>query len=420
MLNRTVGSVLLVMLLMGGLSPAALANEKEILTLEKAQEIALANSPLLKLSELEYEEKSHAAGAAYNAYRDAQREIWNANYGLWQAAQSEQRVRDDLGSITDPNDPIKGIYEQELRLINQTATAIKDSIDKIISARREQKYVADLADVDKARAKRQLEDRKRLITRQVEDKYYIVLLLDQQYQNLQEKLNQLVELQRVEDLKVSLGLTTPLTRSAIGAEAENTGQLLQELSTLRRLARQDFNTLLGRDLDDPLNLVDDIVPSAEPVLHPGYGTSFVEESASFQLLQEQIKVQRERLQDLEAEYSKGDPKYLQAQKTLERLELERAQAREGFRMALITAYNRTREMAAALRSGEAGHRLAQERLRIARLQYDAGLISRLELRARQNEAREGETLYRSAVYDYNLAVTDYNLALEGIIIPGEN
>ena len=73
MLKKTMGSLLFIVLLAGVLAPAAAAGEEEILTLEKAQDLALANSPLLKLSELEYQEKSYAASAASNAYRDLQK-----------------------------------------------------------------------------------------------------------------------------------------------------------------------------------------------------------------------------------------------------------------------------------------------------------------------------------------------------------
>jgi outer membrane protein TolC len=414
MLKRTMGSLLFIVLLAGVLVPAAAAGEEEILTLEKAQDLALANSPLLKLSELEYQEKSYAASAASNAYRDLQKDIRSANYGLRDAARQEQRVREDLESLEDENDPLRNIYTQELRLISQTASVIEDSIDNLISARREQEYRADLAGAEKARARQLLEDRTLTLARNVEAKYYNLLLLDQHYKNLQERLAELVDLQRVEDLRVSLGLSTPFNRAAIGAEAENMGQLIREYSTLRRLARQEFNALLGRDLDAPLHLSEDIEIKTEPVPHPGTGSRYVDNSSTRRILREQIKVQEERLRNLAEEHSKGDPEYHQVQKNLERLQLEYEQAADSLRTAITAAYNRVREARANLRSREAQHKLAQEQLRIARLQHEAGLVTNQEVRAKENEAREAETLYRQAAYDLNLAVTDYNLALEGI------
>ncbi|MGI6142408.1 MAG: TolC family protein [bacterium] len=414
MLKRTMGSLLFIVLLAGVLAPAAAAGEEEILTLEKAQDLALANSPLLKLSELEYQEKSYAASAASIAYRDLQKDIRSANYGLRDAARQEQRVREDLESLEDENDPLRNIYTQELRLISQTASVIEDSIDNLISARREQEYRADLAGAEKARARQLLEDRKLTLARDVEAKYYNLLLLDQHYKNLQERLAELVDLQRVEDLRVSLGLSTPFNRAAIGAEAENMGQLIREYSTLRRLARQEFNALLGRDLDAPLHLSEDIEIKTEPVPHPGTSSRYVDNSSTRRILREQIKVQEERLRNLAEEHSKGDPEYRQVQKNLERLQLEYEQAADSLRTAITAAYNRVREARANLRSREAQHKLAQEKLRIARLQHEAGLVTNQEVRAKENEAREAETLYRQAAYDLNLAVTDYNLALEGI------
>ncbi|HHW92536.1 MAG TPA: TolC family protein [Firmicutes bacterium] len=415
MLKRTMGSLLFIVLLAGVLAPAAAAGEEEILTLEKAQDLALANSPLLKLSELEYQEKSYAASAASNAYRDLQKDIRSANYGLRDAARWRERLSEDLRTIEDEDkEPLKNIYRQELRLIGETVRVIEDSIDSLISARREQEYRADLAGAEKARARQLLEDRKLTLARNVEAKYYNLLLLDQHYKNLQERLAELVDLQRVEDLRVSLGLSTPFNRAAIGAEAENMGQLIREYSTLRRLARQEFNALLGRDLDAPLHLSEDIEIKTEPVPHPGTSSRYVDNSSTRRILREQIKVQEERLRNLAEEHSKGDPEYHQVQKNLERLQLEYEQAADSLRTAITAAYNRVREARANLRSREAQHKLAQEQLRIARLQHEAGLVTNQEVRAKENEAREAETLYRQAAYDLNLAVTDYNLALEGI------
>lgn len=406
------------LLLLGALfSPfaSAASDAGEILTLERAQELALENNPTLKILELEYKEKGYSVSVAKDAYEDARRDIHSINWSLQRLAGQEADAWKRFNEAEE-DDIYRPIYEQEYRLVAQNADSLKNAIDDLVSARYDLRYHYELSKTVREEARHRLEDHRLILGREVEAKYYTLLRLDQYYNNLQASLDHLMALQAAENKKVSLGLSTPVAVANLGAQAENTGHLLRNTSTVRRLARQDFNNLLGRSLDSPLYLDKQLTPKKELVPHPGYGNTFLAQSNQLIALHAYVETQRERAKDLLNRYSKGTPEYLEAATKLERLELELAEAEQALLMGINNAYNRVQEAKANLRSQEAQNNLAQEQLRIGLLKAELGLLSRQEVRILENQALQAKTNCLEAVAAYNLAVTDYKLAREGIIV----
>jgi outer membrane protein TolC len=396
--------------------PAYGGTKGEILTLEAAQAVALENNPTLQILQLEYEEKGYAVSVAGNALEDTRREIRDLNYGLQELARRERDVWGDLDS-EEVDEVYKPIYRQELRLISQHASGLEEAIDRMAETRSVLGYQYELGKATRDEVRQRLENEKAVLAREVEAKYYAIPQLDRTYKNLEETQDYLLKKQRAENIRLSLGLSTPLAVQAIGAEVENTGYLLRTTATLRHWARQHFNSLLGRSLDSPLFLEEKISPKEEHVPHPGPETIFLEKSEGLKSLRASIEVENSRAADLKDLYSAGTPEYLETTKKLEKLHLELEKAKHDLHMEINDAYDRVWEAKANLRSREMEYDLARERLHMGKLKKDLGLISALELQKLNNQTRQAETRLYESTAAYNLAVTDYDLAREGVIIP---
>lgn len=395
--------------------PTKGAVKGEILTLEKARALALENSPSLRLLELEYEEKGYTTSVASKALEEARREIRDINYGLRELARRERDIWRELGA-EEVEEAYVPIYKQELRLLDQQASGLEDAIDKIVESRSDLHYQYELEKAARDEVRHCLENKRWLLTREVEEKYYTIGQLDRAYDSLQKSLDYLRKKQEGENKRVSLGLSTPLSVQRLETQVENAGYLWRTSSTLRRLARQDFNNLLGRSLDSPLLLEEKIVPREEPIPHPGYGSGFLEQSQGLKSLRAYIEVERNRAAYLKDRYSAGTPEYLAAAKRQEKLQLELEEAKQALLLGINNAYHRVREAQANLRSREAENNLAQREQDLGRIKKELGLISNLELLGLHNQARQAELRLMEAIAIYNLSVTDYDLARQGIII----
>ena len=395
--------------------PSKGAIKGEILTLKEAQALALENSPALRLLELEYEEKGYTASVAGKALEEARREIRDINYALQDLARQERDIRRELGD-QDLDPAHLAIYRQELRLIEQHAGGLKEAMDKIVESRSDLHYQYELEKAAQDEVRHRLEDKHLLLAREVERKYYTILELDKAHDSLQKSLDYLLKQQDSENKRVSLGLSTPLSLQRLGAQVENTAYLWHTSSTLCRLARQDFNNLLGRSLDSPLFLEEKIVPRGELPAYPGSGTAFLEQCKGLKGLRAYIETEKNRATDLKDRYSMGTPEYLATAKRLEKLQLELEEAKQALLLGISNAYHQVRDAQANLRAREAENKLAQRELYLGQKKKDLGLMGNLDLLKLQNQARQAEVNLLKATAAYNLSVTDYELARRGVLV----
>lgn len=407
------------------LSPAALAKDENTFTLEKAQEWARSNSPYLELTRLEHQAADYAAMAARRDYDDLDKDIWNIRYQIRRAAEDEGRASEKLGKILDDNgdnpqdNPLYHLYRQEMELAAQRAYLAESSLDSIISARREQRHVANLAEAQRVMTRLQVTDRELLLDRLVEEKFYSLLLLEEQHHHLEDTLFHLIHRQQQGERQIALGLITPRDLIPLRAKTREVRQLYEAVDTLRKLSRQELNLHLGRDPDAPLILEGSFVPKPEEELMAEEPSS-VRETTAYRALTKQIEVWEKRLQDLSAEYSKGHPRYREAETMLEKLKLERSQAQKTWEMASASALNQIKEKLAALAVEETRLENARTELELAKRKQQLGIVPGAEVREKELVLKEAQIRYNQAVLDYNLAVTDVHLAQKGILPLGQS
>lgn len=186
-------------------------------------------------------------------------------------------------------------------------------------------------------------------------------------------------------------------------------------------ARMNLNRLLGRDLEAPFELIDQL-RDVQPV-------PVDLETAVASALQNRVEVQRARdnVELRQKELQVNDNPYTppltiqKARLALERAELELKQREIEILLEVRQNYQSVIEAEARIPIQEKNATRAQESQRIAQIRYDAGLITSVDLIDAQRAAFQAEMQSIQAVFDYQIALARFSrsagLSLEKMIAP---
>ncbi|BAS28714.1 TolC family protein [Limnochorda pilosa] len=246
----------------------------------------------------------------------------------------------------------------------------------------------------------------------VEEAYYDLIRSRQQVElsrgNLEQARRQLESAQTRYDAGALAELDLKQTRQQVDqAEA----QLETDRRSLEQ-AQQELNRLLGRPLDAPLEPAEaelTFTPS-ELDLRAALASALEQR---LEVIRAQDQVETARL-NLELSRNPYTPRLDQ-----ERRQVELQQAQDGLEQARLQvelevrkAFQTVEGAAAQVPLREQAAALAQEQLRIARLRFEAGTITSLDVTDAQQTAFEAQVAALNAVFDYRISLARFYQAAQ--------
>lgn len=259
------------------------------------------------------------------------------------------------------------------------------------------------------------------IALQVEEAYYDLIRRLQQVElsagNLEQARRQLEAAQVRHEAGALADLDLRQTRQQV-AQAE-----LQLESDRRALAtaRRTLNQLLGRPLDEPIEPAETELrfEPADVDLEAALESAL---SKRLEILQAQDRVETARI-NLELAQNPYTPRLDQARAQLQLQQAEQAlaQARRKVEMEVRSAYDAVKAAEAQVPLRQEAAALAVEQLRIARLRFEAGTITSLDVTEAQQRAFEAQVSALNALFDYRISLARFFQAaqlagLEGAVI----
>ncbi|MFO7256026.1 MAG: TolC family protein, partial [Bacillota bacterium] len=186
-------------------------------------------------------------------------------------------------------------------------------------------------------------------------------------------------------------------------------------------ARRTLNQLLGRPLDEPIEPAETELrfEPADVDLEAALESAL---SKRLEILQAQDRVETARI-NLELAQNPYTPRLDQARAQLQLQQAEQAlaQARRKVEMEVRSAYDAVKAAEAQVPLRQEAAALAVEQLRIARLRFEAGTITSLDVTEAQQRAFEAQVSALNALFDYRISLARFFQAaqlagLEGAVI----
>lgn len=370
------------------------SDEVNIIDLKLAKELAVKNSRSMKNVELtvekakynEYKAGSEYEKVAYSGYYTLLNEYFILQQRL---AEGDLSVQTRITAL-----------EKEMDKARATMNA-----DTINTANLLDKYEeAQAAYDDKVRAQ---EDFEKELEYQVEQLYTNILQTEAQIKLLQQTYDQKITLLNYERIKKEIGASDADIDELV-VEASNVSKSLKLLRDKLKVSKRQFNDLMGRVPEQPLQLVDfEVVITYQTPTYDDLLSKLTKNSAKIPQLQRDIEKQKGDLNDANVEDDSNTQKLVEIGIEEKELALEEEK---------LKLNNSVSDLIAELNSTQETYRLAEISLNSAKnafgreqKKFEIGVISKLQL---MNSAIK----YQESINDRNLAGYEYSLARQAVAL----
>lgn len=244
----------------------------------------------------------------------------------------------------------------------------------------------------------------------VEEGYYNVLKAEQSLELAQNNLKSAENQYQNIRTKYSLGMVAEIDLLSTELELNRAKNEIQNSQRALSLAQFQFNQLIGNRENKNYQLSDKL--NFQPL------EVNLEESLEYALAHRlEIEQARDNVTLKEKEVEVNSNPYTPPL-TLQKSEVQLAQAQINLENTQSSIILEVRKNYSTLKDAEElvplqaqSSKIAQEKLRIAQAQFDAGLITTVDLLDEQNNTYEADTAYLQAVFDYRVAQATFFTSL---------
>ena len=240
----------------------------------------------------------------------------------------------------------------------------------------------------------------------VEEAYYNILKIQRLVALAQENINRSQKQLENVKAKYSLGMVAQI--DVISAEYELSKAQSDRLNAESNLqiAKMNFNQLLGRDLNTPVELTSELTfkPS---VVDLKQSTDYaLTHRLEIKKAEDEVTLKIKEVQVNTNDYTPLlNQKKSQVDLEVSKVNLENIQ--NNILIELQQNYESLKTTERNVPLQEKNLTKANEYLRIAEARFDAGAITSIELIDARNDAYEAENAYLQAVFDYNVAMSKF-------------
>lgn len=404
--------------------PTAEAPKAEPMTLEEIQKLVLKNNRLKTTLELNAQKVAAGLSAIDDGLRDlqdTQDDAARARKRASQAASAGQSGTGQIGQIGGilggpVGGALGGLADISSGLLSgsvKTASAMEDMVDSIADQQRDaledqQKELKNTKmDLNKTKEdwdNEALAVTQLLVTKTVQVEKGVSLL--NQKQALLERVCQ------IEEKKAELGFSTPTDLSGKKLEVSEGAKGLQDAKDGLTLLKRQLNDLMGRELDEELNITPPELPRTIETA-PAYSEELLKTATD-----KNYKLKTLRRDKQQAEKDSKDTSKYDGQIKASRLDMDLADVAMKDQQANIAndlkkKLDRINAVAAVYQNKKDAYAKAKTEWEHQQVSAKLGLVSAVELQALQLQFEQTEMELSAAAYDYDLAWAEYNMLMDG-------
>ena len=240
----------------------------------------------------------------------------------------------------------------------------------------------------------------------VEEAYYNILKLQRLVALAQENINRSQKQLGNVRAKYSLGMVAQI--DVISAEYELSKAQSDRLNVENNLqiAKMKFNQLLGKDLNNPVELASELVFNPSNIDLKESVDYALKNRLEIKKAEDEVILKTKEVQVNTNDYTPIINQQL-SQIGLQIALVNLENIKNDIQVELKQNYEALKSAERAVPLQEKSLTRANEYLKIAEARYDAGVITSIELIDARNEAYQAENAYLQAVFDYNVAKSKF-------------
>lgn len=417
MKRKTMAALLLAIQLLAAVPVYGAAGDQPYtLTIDKAVELTLQNSPALQQVDVLVDLAERGKIDANNLYDDLKDQVQNNAGGIKQKmAAAEMQIGALQQAYATAPDADKAGLAAEIATLQVQHQGLAYSLDSLVSLWDSMEQIGDIADrakegYDDARKAR--EDAKEKLKYSIEKLYLSMLTLEDGIRLQSDNVNVQKALVNIERAKFENGFSTAVKVDQSSRKVREEEKNLRDLQNTFLLLKYQMNRNIGRDWDAPLALAPvTFQPVATSDMKQGF-ESAQQSDLALEQYNRPIKNKNEDLTDNRGDSDNED-----------RINLEIAQAKlniEDTRFQLRTTLEKLHynleDAQKQLADARSNYETARVEYENTKTQFEQGMALQLALDAGKLSMDKAFNEYTRAVHAYYLAARELQLAEQGIVM----
>lgn len=345
------------------------------------------------------------------AYAEEEAEILTINEAIVLALENSPEIKQAQNAI-DIAYRAEIVKKREKENAHTRVVSTPLFIEALDAEYRMKKQIWELAQDELSDAKKTLEDTQEKVKYNIENQYLTVLNLENQRGVLADSLAFQTKLIKIENLKHQLGLSTALEVKAVQEQVRTTQDSLQELNNSVATLYWNFNRLLGRDVETPVQLAPVEFSPVKYTYDKGEGLAQAKEaSLALEQFNRILDNKKEELDDLDSG-SSNQARLLEEE--MRQLELNIDALDFGLSTGMKVAWDKLELTQKKLLTAKKEHETQELTYSQQQQQYLVGMLPEITLDTSAIQLKQAELNYEKAVYNYYLAARELELAQLGI------
>lgn len=398
------------------ITPAfATETDKQILTLEEIEELAIENSRVVKNMDLTLDQADRQVRILK---RDLDRIKYGTSVGMYDSIKGLEGLKSSLETLKknlleqeNPNELMINNIDVQLQIANKSLMDLSQQRSSISSAQKQLKDALEDAENMEKDMERMVEDLEAQLRYTVTQNVFNLFQMEDSLNTLEKTYEYQLQMTEITRLHKELGLASSVDVDNLAVQASTTNKQLQQLKEGYQVAKRVLNDLIGREPDASIQVQRYTVtetltpaPTYEAIIKE------VKENAY-----ELYKIERdiEGLED-DLDDTDGSNEELIAKANVEKVKLSRIDKE-------LEIENKVKNILASYNEKLKTYQLAQVDLKTAdqsyswdKKKYELGMISQVQLKGSELSYFNAKAAEEKAAYDYYMAKKELEMLRKGI------
>lgn len=306
------------------------------------------------------------------------------------------------------------IYKTSVQILDNVENQYKSMIKRQAETMKQMESMVFMGKSAEIRKAQEIEKLKL----QIQKDYYDLVLLDGQIKLMKEKLDILNTNINIEETKKKLDLATEHSVENLKSQKRALEISIDEMKSNREIMVDSIKTSVGIEKEDEIEILLEVPVllnlqkfELDPLMK-----SFKENNFDLVTLKTNVEIQQEVIANMEIAFEEDDNDYKLALLQLETDLLNLTKSEQSMEQYVKSLYFQYEKQKEDVYQQLENKRLAEEKLRQAKVQFEIGLISKLQLETQQQEFSQSMFDFNKSFIDLSNTRKEIDVVLKGAMV----
>lgn len=306
------------------------------------------------------------------------------------------------------------IYKTSVQILDNVENQYKSMIKRQAETMKQMESMVFMGKSAEIRKAQEIEKLKL----QIQKDYYDLVLLDGQIKLMEEKLDILNTNINIEETKKKLDLATEHSVENLKSQKRALEISIDEMKSNREIMVDSIKTSVGIEKEDEIEILLEVPVllnlqkfELDPLMK-----SFKENNFDLVTLKTNVEIQQEVIANMEIAFEEDDNDYKLALLQLETDLLNLTKSEQSMEQYVKSLYFQYEKQKEDVYQQLENKRLAEEKLRQAKVQFEIGLISKLQLETQQQEFSQSMFDFNKSFIDLSNTRKEIDVVLKGAMV----